>query len=110
MNQLHQHLGPWLAQTVFLVAKSEPPETLEQMWRALGVDANMVDLLANKLGFVLKAGKLNNNASNADDPKAMEEVSGVLLYLWRFTRFTESRWCTIGSACRVLTCGLMTGV
>ena len=91
-DKLHLHLGSWLAQTVLLVDKSEPPEALAQVWRALGVDANMADLLANKLGLVCNSGYLHLLASKVEDPKAMEEVSGVWIFLWRLTRFTDIRW------------------
>ena len=39
-----------------------------------------------------------------------ETVVATLMSLWKFRKFTESRWLTIGSSCRVMVAGLLTGL
>ena len=46
----------------------------------------------------------------ANDTKLFEELPGALLYVWKFVRFSESRWCTVGVSCRTLVAGLLTGL
>ena len=40
----------------------------------------------------------------------MELVCGVLLGCWRFQKFTESRWLTIGTSTRVLVRAVLLGL
>ena len=44
------------------------------------------------------------------DQDLVEAISGALMSVWKIRRFSESRWLTIGSSCRVLIAGLVTGL
>ena len=77
--QLLQNLGPWLVGVVEFVEDPSPSERLAQVWRALGLAPDIVDLLANKLHLIFKDGRLEIHSALAGDPTLFEEVSGVLL-------------------------------
>ena len=108
--QLLQNLGPWLVGVVEFVEDPSPSGTLEQLWTALGLPPDIVDVLANKLHLIFKDGRLEIHSVLAGDPTLFEEVSGVLLSVWKFTKFSASRWCTVGHSCRTLLAGYLTGV
>ena len=40
----------------------------------------------------------------------MQTIMSCLLGAWRFRKFTESRWLTIGTSCRTLVCGVVYGL
>ena len=43
----------------------------------------------------------------------MDLVSAIvacLLKTWQFRKFTESRWLTVGTSCRVLSAAILTGI
>ena len=44
------------------------------------------------------------------DEDLVETVTSVLLAVWRFEKFTESRWLTVGSSTRVLVRGVLLGL
>ena len=39
-----------------------------------------------------------------------ENLTGVLLFLWRLQKFSDSRWCTVGKACRTMVLAFATGL
>ena len=44
------------------------------------------------------------------DQDLAEAIAGALMSVWKIRRFSESRWLTIGSSCRILIAGLATGL
>lgn len=44
------------------------------------------------------------------DEDLLETISATLLAIWRFQKFTESRWLTVGSATRVLVRAVLLGL
>ena len=108
--QLLQNLGPWLVGVVEFVEDPSPSEALEQLWTTLGLPPDIADMLANKLHLIFKNGRLEIHSVLAGDPALFEDVSGVLLAVWKFTKFSASRWCTVGHSCRTLLAGFLTGV
>eukprot|EP00969_Alexandrium_andersonii_P180255 7966838-Alexandrium_andersonii.AAC.1 len=106
---LYSHLAQWLADTVLFVDTPEDPSNLAALWTALGVDSDWIGTLVS-LGLLFKGGRLQVASRCMDSPDLFATLSGCLLFLWHFTKFTDSRWCTIGSSCRGLVIGLLTGV
>eukprot|EP00969_Alexandrium_andersonii_P287587 12714325-Alexandrium_andersonii.AAC.1 len=78
-------------------------------WRAMGIDADMLEAVVD-LDPCWEAGYLWVTGSIAEDPDLVEKVSHVLLYLCKWKKFTDSRWITIGPACRVLMWGVSVGL
>ena len=48
--------------------------------------------------------------SDEVDGDVLEKVTGVLLGLWNFRKFCDSRWGCQGSVARSMACGLLSGL
>ena len=84
-------------------------DAVASFWRVLGVGPDMVEMLAD-INPWWADGKLWVNGQLAADPDCVEKVSHTLLYLIKWRRFCDSRWCTVGPCCRTLLCGLCVGL
>lgn len=88
---------------------SESLELVECFWRQLGVEADMVEEVA-AVNPWFRDGSLYVSQEMADQPDCLERVSRVMLYLCRWRKFSDSRWCTVGTSCRSLLWGLCVGL
>jgi hypothetical protein len=84
-------------------------QVVAAFWRALGVEAAMVDKVV-EVNPWWDGNFLWVNGELEDDPNAIAIVSGVLLYIFRWRQFTDSRWVTIGPSCRALLGSLCVGL
>ena len=111
-NLIWQSLGAWLGEVLVFKPDTELPEAevLELLWTALGVEPELVDLLANTFRLTWAGGQLQVAATCMSDPAFMEQLSATLLAVWQFTAFTETRWISVGTSCRCFTFGLLTGI
>jgi len=75
---------------------------------SLGVEPQWVDTLV-ELGLIFKNDHLEVDACQESNVCLFETLTGALLHLGRFTKFSDSRWCTVGTACRTLCLGILTG-
>ena len=48
--------------------------------------------------------------SEVGDQDLVQSISTVLLSCWRFQKFTESRWLTVGASTRVLVRAVLLGL
>ena len=109
-----QHLPQWLPVVVSWTPRDRlpAPERLTKLWTVLGLDEELVDLLANDLVLwwdpqaqvLMVAEEWKRNKA------AMQELSAALQAIWHFKLFSDSRWNTIGCNCRTLTASLLTGL
>ena len=76
---------------------------------AVGAEPDILDFLVSRRVLYME-GHLNVLASYCEDPSLLEDLSGSLLSLWKFKPFTDSRWMTVGRACRAITAGFLTGL
>jgi hypothetical protein len=105
-GMLSQYMAAWLGKTILFVDEPLAGEVLYDLYTLLGVEADSADALVE---MVLE-GRLQVSRAWGDRADLCEKLSGALLHLWRFSRFTASRWVTVGAACRALTLGLLTGL
>ncbi|CAK0874375.1 unnamed protein product [Prorocentrum cordatum] len=76
---------------------------------SLGVHDSILEFLVSHRIF--RAGeKLVVSDSSSQHGGFLEELSAALLGLWKFVQFSESRWLTVGRACRPITCGFLSGL
>ena len=40
----------------------------------------------------------------------LETLAATVTAAWRFRQFTESRWLTVGTSCRAMVLGVLTGL
>lgn len=105
---LHKHLAPALLARLTFVPPEDEPE-VRLFWSAMGVDGHWLELLV-ELDPHWGGGLLCISDRFEKDPEVVEKVSTVILYLWRWKKFSESRWCTVGAACRALAASVVVGL
>lgn len=62
------------------------------------------------LGLIFQNGRLQVLSQFQWAADLVEIVTVCLLYLWKFQRFTDSRWVAVGPSCRSFCLGMLTGV
>ena len=105
---LLQRLPDFLTKRMTL-RNGEDSELVSSFWRQLGVEAHMLDEVA-LVGPWFRDGRLYVNQELADDPDCVQRASRVILYLCRRRKFSDSRWCTVGTSCRSLLWRLCVGL
>ena len=103
-------LVPWLQS----VLRPATPSTVEvqrrsELWRSLGVEAELVSTLCETVGLVWDGHNLLVNAEFLASQDWMDTISTSLLLLWTFPSFCANRWCTVGVACRHALVGYLSG-
>ena len=107
---VYSRLGKWLdAHLVFVPDEGCPSaDELQDLWTVLGLEPDLVEALCS-LRLHWAGGKLNVAASCTSNEGLVEDLSAVLLGIWKFRQFTTSRWVTVGCSCRSLLGALLTG-
>lgn len=106
---LYQRLGAFVAGSLTFVANTDDPQKVYAFWVNLGVDSETADTLAD-LNLWWHMGRLQVDERRVSDPDLAEKVIGAMLSVFRFKKFTDSRWLTIGDSCRSLTAALHLGL
>lgn len=104
---LHSHMPEFIMKHLSIV--EERDESLPELWSCLGVEPAIAQELT-ELGLVWADGRLLVHRCAAGDPELVRRVSSALLGVFRFQRFTDSRWCSIGLSCRALVASLLLGL
>ena len=106
---LHAHLRSFVhARLDFDDAEFSVDEGVT-FWNALGVDPAVANELA-ELNVRWSGDRLLVCAAARSSDGLIERVSTLMLALFRFQKFSDSRWCTLGAACRSLTAALCVGL
>ena len=89
-----------------------PQHKLYQQWTALGVEPKLVTTLSEdlQLSWDNDTELLRVADDWAGQSNAMEEISGALLGVLHFQKFSDSRWVSVGTSCRALAAGMLTGL
>ena len=106
---LHAHLPRFLATHLAFRDAIDNSSATEDFWRTMGVDVENLDRVTEVAPW-WDGSHLTVCATLKDDPDCLEKVSAVFLYFCRWRAFTETRWATIGPACRALVCCLCVGL
>lgn len=111
MDVIMAYLAEWAAASV----QESPPldevarQDLRVLWTTLGVDDEVVHVLTNTLELRLDGAKvLVRQGGNFQD--TLNIVVCALMAVWRVTKFTESRWLSIGKSSRALVASRLTGL
>ncbi|CAK0909364.1 unnamed protein product [Prorocentrum cordatum] len=103
---------PLLVASIDVVPAEEclPEETLRALWGVLGVPGVLLEELVGwRLCCV--GGKLQaTTAVHGDVPDFFDRISYCIASLWKFTKFSESRWVSVGWACKRVACAILSGV
>ena len=106
-------LSQWLAEKLQPLdqgqCKSE--EELQAFYAALGVNADLLSQLCGdmRLHWNVATERLEVLDTFLVQAGSIDEITAMLLMLWRFPSFCASRWVTIGASCRAYLQGVATG-
>ena len=106
---LQKALPGFLTQSLSLVDEASSPGYSEEFWASLCIEPVVLQDLV-ELGLRWSAGRLQIYESAASGSDFMEKLTACMMSVFRFQRFTDSRWCTIGESCRSLVAGLAIGL
>ena len=110
MDLLHAFLPAFVQQSVsFVLARPGAREPLYNFWVALGLESIVAELCA-ELQAMWRNDRLEVSEDCSEDPQLFEKLSHILLQACRFKSFTDSRWLTVGDACRSLVASLSLGL
>ena len=111
IDALDTNLGSWVARKLRFAAPKglHWQESQQSMWVLLDVDPRLAtSLMELQLRFV--NGNLLVSREWAHRTDVVSTIIDTLGPLWRFQKWTESRWLTVGSSTRIFLAGIMTGV
>eukprot|EP00959_Pyramimonas_sp_CCMP1952_P223724 4678031-Pyramimonas_sp.AAC.1 len=89
---------------------NEEIEAKQILWRALGVESELADLLSEVLHLRFAHGRLRVARSAAPAGDVAAAVRTALLAAWRISTFADSRWLTVGKSSQGLVTGLVSGL
>ena len=102
------YLPRWMA--ISLDFEDHPdPASLALFWGLLGLGEAWVPLLVH-LHLRWDRGRLLVAKRFVGDDNCLRMVSTCLLRLFRFSQWTSSRWCSVGSSCRCLVGSIFAGL
>ena len=105
------NLTAWAHGVLAFVADSElePAQTMEQVWRWLDLEDDVVEALA-RMRLLWKGGRVLAAESLRSRAGFLDELAATLMSVWRFSNYCDSRWLTIGPAGRSLIASVLTGL
>ena len=106
------NIPAWLGRVVRPLPDSQLPseEELRDLWTAVGADVFIVDEIADlRLWFM--DGFINvSMAIFRTLDKVHPRIRFIILTLWRFRRYNEIRWISVGVCNKTFTCAMLTGI
>ena len=112
-NLILENLVAWISVHLQQVPceKLPVPQCLQDLRTALGVEPELVEILAEELRMWWDPESEILYISDGVEGDVLEKVSGVLLGLWDVSRlFNEARWGNSGLVSRRMVCGLLSGL
>ena len=106
---LVEYLPVFLAKHMQRSSAIYSKEDAARWWRCMGVGADWVELLAN-VNPMWRQEKLVVSEKILDKVVSADLVGDCLLYLFRLTKFSDTRWCAVGQSCRGLIGSLSVGL
>jgi hypothetical protein len=106
---LHGQLRPFLLTHLAFDDTPYNMGDVMEFWQALGVEADMLQEIAEVNPWWVQ-GQLHVNANLQRRTNMMEKVSAVVLYMFRWRKFVDTRFCAIGPSMRAVLCSLCVGL
>ena len=111
---LMENIHEWLRHSVCFTDPELLPSanTLQELWEALGLEPDVIEQLVH-FRMIFKDGKLHISSDvrpTFGGQTTMDEVVGMLTAVWRFVKFSDSRFLTVGPSCKALVSSCMLGL
>ena len=109
---LAQHLADWVALRLSYGDRLGVDWVDGQrcLWYGLGVEAETVDEMTSALQLRWEGGRLWVSRDLSTSPDVVGRVTACLTSIWRFRKWTESRWLTVGVGSRSAVAGFLLGL
>lgn len=107
MSLLMDHMRPWLVSV--LVYEDDHMLPHSEFWTLLGLAPRIVEV-ASELQIRYDGGKLRVAARWEGDSQVWNSIELVLMHIWAFKKYSESRWLSLGPSCRCMVGALATGI
>lgn len=104
---LMKNVRPWLCSVVVFGGMSRFPH--RQLWQLLGLDPNIAEI-AESLELRFESGQLHIATKWEQDSTVWETIELVLLHIWSFKKYSDSRWLSVGPSCRALMAAQVVGM
>ena len=95
------HLRPFIARRLVFVDTWRDLAVSWQYWVALGVDLDVAYIFV-RLNLAWDGEVLAVSSEYDGDAQLVETLGSSMMCVFRFMKFTDSRWLTIGDSCRGL--------
>jgi len=111
-NIIIMYLAHWIALSITFVEAmgEEEKENWRTLWRALGMPDDVLHQLVDVFELRCIAGRLLVVARAEFHVDLVGALHALILAIWRFQKFTESRWLTVGSSARSMVAAQLTGL
>ena len=106
---LHNWLHRFVVTHLKLLPRVTGYDTAFNFWIALGVEAKASDLLAD-LGLFWDEDCLKVDEAHAARKDLITDIEHLLLTVFKFKSFSDSRWVTMGGSSRTITAGRQLGL
>ena len=80
------------------------------LWQSLDVEHETVDVLAETLQLQYEDGQIQVTQDVSGMPGWVDTITFVLLSAWKFVRFTDSRFLSVGISARTTIAALLLGI
>ncbi len=101
-----KHLHPWLIRVVQFEDWDAP--WAPDLWKLLQVDSEYLEQIID-LMLRWENGVLKVSVRFRDRADVHEQITIILLRVWTFSSFSDSRWITLGCCMRTLLCSILLG-
>ena len=108
-SMLHGALYSFLVAHVHFEDSGIDNHHLYLLWVTLGLDTGTAEELS-ALGLIWRHEKRYVSPHVFDDPAELSRITSCVISVWRFKKFTDSRWCTLAESCRSLVASLLLGL
>ena len=98
-EQLVLYLPKWLEHSLGFAEWQGEQAFLIEWWEFVGLEGKWLALFVS-LQLRFHSNRLWVAARFQDDAQIVNKITCALLYLWKFKKFSETRWCTLGNQCR----------
>ena len=95
-----ENLALWLSTVVHFSDHTHQRETLLELYSSMGIDGVFLECLV-KWRVLFHEGKLHVDSSASGSSTAFDDIAGVLLGVWKFDSFSESRFLKVESTSKI---------
>lgn len=106
-NLMMKNVRTWLHTVVEFEDLPHFPH--RQLWQLLGIDPNIAEV-AEELQLRFERDRLRIAKKWQGDAAVWDTIELVLLHIWAFKKYTDSRWLSVGPSCRCMLAAQVAGL